>query len=404
MKRASLSAVAGLGLAATALAMIAPGDARACGGFFVDETEVSTSATVDQSAVRMVFEVGQSEVTAHVAVGYQGDAQTFAWVIPVPALPRDIDVSSTDMFEQLDRATAPRFTRIEQGESSRGGGCGIGCGGAAGGDKAGGLEDGLQGSGVTVWSRQNVGPFATEVVSSEDPGAMRAWLVAGGYAIPEVAEPALTAYVSAGSFFLAMRLQEAASVEDIAPIRFTYSGTEPCVPLRMDAISAPDDLPLLVWIFASARAVPSNWAQTEPDWSRLVFDEESSNYLDLVTQAVDATGGQSFVTEYAGETRFLGRVGEYGGSVELTDPTLVAMKDRASHVTRLFTTVSPEEMTVDPIFRLDDAASDVSNEHVWEASLGVVPRRGTRGDETATAFALVVAGVGWRSRRRRRAA
>ena len=395
----------GLGLivVASLVALVPAHTARACGGFFRTETE-SATVTLDQSAVRLIFEIGADSVTAHVAVRYQGDASAFAWVIPVPAEPVEIQTSSVDMFEQLDQATAPQFVWISESGGDDGGGCSFGCGGAT--DKAGGGDFADDASGVTVWSQQNVGPYETAVLSSDDPQALTAWLVAGGFEVPAVAEPAIAAYVSSGSYFLAMKLNQAADASDVEPITFHYAGTEPCVPLRMDAISAPDDQPLLVWVFGTFPAEPANWAQTEPDWSHLENLDGETNYVELVTAAVDATGGQSWVTEYLDRTSNLGAGEENWGGFEITDPDLRALRDRNVYVTRFFTTVSPADMTLDPTFRFAADAQSVEHTHTWYSSADMVLRRRPGlpgGGDSLLALGLAVAGfwVGVRRRRRR---
>src|SRR3990172_5063600 len=129
-------------------AALFPDLASACGGFFDEE---SATVSVDQSAARMVFEVDETSVTAHVQIRYVGEASAFAWVIPTPAQPRDFQASSQTMFEELDSATAPRFILITEGEPEEESGCACGESGAlreGGGD----LGDGNTQSAVTVWS------------------------------------------------------------------------------------------------------------------------------------------------------------------------------------------------------------------------------------------------------------
>jgi hypothetical protein len=47
----------------------------------------------------------------------------------------------------------------------------------------------------------------------------------------------------------------------------------------------------------------------------------------------------------------------------VTDPLLQALRDRFPYVTRFYGQLSPEEMTVDPVFDFNGQLPDVSNIH-----------------------------------------
>ena len=70
-----------------------------------------------------------------------------------------------------------------------------------------------------------------------------------------------------------------------------------------------------------------------------------------MSQKADEYGGQAFITEYAAPTREL----------VVAHPLLQDLSSRYAYVTRLNTVISPEEMTVDPIFDYDGQLKDVSN-------------------------------------------
>ena len=80
-----------------------------------------------------------------------------------------------------------------------------------------------------------------------------------------------------------------------------------------------------------------------------------NNYVSLVDQTIDLYEGRAFITEFAGESRLLRN--------SVTDPLLLDMIDKYGYVTRFFGRISPEEMTVDPIFDFDGSMPDVSNIH-----------------------------------------
>jgi hypothetical protein len=83
-------------------AFMKPGSAHACGGFFCSQVPVV------QNGEQIVFAVGDNHVTAHIRIFYTGDAKKFAWVVPVPSIPK-ISVGTETLFSQLASATQPQF-------------------------------------------------------------------------------------------------------------------------------------------------------------------------------------------------------------------------------------------------------------------------------------------------------
>ncbi|MFT6377779.1 MAG: hypothetical protein ACJARS_004442, partial [bacterium] len=90
--------------AATTLGLLATTDASACGGFFCSQVDV------DQIGEQIVFGVdpGTGTVETHVQVAYQGSAEDFAWVVPVPEVP-ELFLSTDMLFQQLRQRTRPQF-------------------------------------------------------------------------------------------------------------------------------------------------------------------------------------------------------------------------------------------------------------------------------------------------------
>ena len=85
--------------------------ALACGGFFCDTPppdpyDPTVELPVAQSGEQIVFGVDDGTVTAHVLISYEGDADAFAWVLPVPGEP-DVFLSSERLF-QVPRRRPPR--------------------------------------------------------------------------------------------------------------------------------------------------------------------------------------------------------------------------------------------------------------------------------------------------------
>jgi MYXO-CTERM domain-containing protein len=92
-------------------------------------------------------------------------------------------------------------------------------------------------------------------------------------------------------------------VRSIQPIVLTFRAPEPCVPLRLTAIAANPDMPVLVWVFAEKRVVPRGFFELTIDELRIDWQRNGSNYFGpkgLLSQAANEAGGNAFIAEYAG--------------------------------------------------------------------------------------------------------
>src|SRR3954469_9475133 len=100
MKCRSRLLTAAAGLMATLIAT--PQRAHACGGFFCSTTPI------DQSGEQIIFSLSQSHVTAYIQISFQGQANDFAWVVPVSVKP-ELSVGSQSVFSAVQQQTTPQF-------------------------------------------------------------------------------------------------------------------------------------------------------------------------------------------------------------------------------------------------------------------------------------------------------
>ncbi|MFT7624233.1 MAG: MYXO-CTERM domain-containing protein, partial [Myxococcota bacterium] len=462
-----------IGLAALWLAFVcAPGVASACGGFFCSQVPV------DQSGEHILFAVEGTTVTAHIQIAYQGEAEKFSWVLPLPSEPSKIQVGTDLLFQRLRQMTDPRFMVEWQNVD--------GC--AANNDcmfpsAAGGVDQNSPPSdpddgGVNVIQEGEVGPFEYKVVEGAGE-ALFTWLNDNGYDQPESSQPIVTHYANQEYKFVAVKLIKGKASGDLQPLVLTFdSPTLACVPLRLTGIAATPDMPIWTWVLGKARAVPLNFFQVllnAKAYPWLACDSGSyfgggfggpigpgsgnntcaDAYLDLVTEAADTANGHAFVTEYAGASAIMdnqiyqeGQLKTDGlssqetpyaflqamlsagfprnalvqeliktwiprpddealppecqgdssfynmGNIEnclqymedgwVFDPVGFAndLQERIvkpmmeaqglftdfSYMTRFFTTISPDEMTKDPMFSFNPDLPDVSNQHTVKAT------------------------------------
>ncbi|MFI5306148.1 MAG: DUF2330 domain-containing protein [Polyangiales bacterium] len=326
--------------------------AQACGGFFCSRTPI------DQTAEHIIFTVnGDGTITAYVQIQYQGDRDAFAWVVPVPSVPT-LDVFPRLAFQGLDLATQPAYRTY--------------CGArllAQGGSQ-------VADHGVTVYNQQAVGPFDTVTLGGDSASELVTWLQDNGYRISDAMLPFINFYVNDHMLFLAMKLSPDANVSDIEPVVMTYDGTEPMIPLRLTAVAAKPELGVVAFVLADKRYGPRNYAEITISDDLMHFDERDgrNDYLAVVSREIDRAGGHAFVTEYAHATADL--VTQFKNAfvppantdaVQAND-ALIALLGRFAYITRLYTRISPEEMTVDPVFVPASSQVDVSNIHDGTAS------------------------------------
>lgn len=364
----------------------------ACGGLFSPESQLA------QNAERIIFtDNGDGTISAIIQIQYTGYEEEFSWILPIPeAIPAEaIEVPETaqNAFQALELGTQPIYRNpkrplcmAEFELPSRG----VGSEGAAGG--------------VDVFSSGTVGPYAFDVISSEDPTALIDWLRGNRYQVTAEMEPLINVYVQEGMHFLAMQLAPEAGTQDIQPIKITFHAERPMIPIRIAAVAAQPNTNILVWFFAPAQAVPANYATMQIAAEELTFySENSHNYHTLLQQRADEFQGRAFITEYAQPTR----------AGQFYDPLLVELSQQHTYLTRLRAILSPEEMTLDPMFDYDPTKPNVDNIHNLEDVSGLYQceRDGTNrlmivgliGGVVVTAVTLIslVAVTIWLVRRRR---
>lgn len=433
-------------LAALAAAVpMLPRHAEACGGLFCN---TSVPFPVAQAGEGIVFAVDRQEdlITAVITIQYQGMADEFAWVLPLQSAPIDVNVAPSAMFATIDRLTAPRFeTRFEtegvclDRTVTLGGGQDVALARSA--------EEG--GLGVQVIRQEEVGPYDSSIIQSSSPEDVRTWLTDNGYSVTDEMIDVVTPYITKGDTLLALKLRKSNDVGDIQPVVVTMEGNEVCVPIRLTAIAALEDMEITTVVLSNeGRAIPENYNHVTLNLAKIDWLNFGSNYRQIVAEAADEGSGNAFTTEFAGDAMIFRNeiAGRYdratvAGSTTINqfvltlqnqsllrhreiigillrhlpesafaaagttkeefrnnpqsfngqfpddpfDPTeatdeiwervvereiaMQEMFDQYRYATRLYTLISPEEMTVDPTFTFDSSLLDVSNVHRATATI-----------------------------------
>ena len=86
------------------------------------------------------------------------------------------------------------------------------------------------------------------------------------------------------------------------------------IPIVLTGVGADPDMPIMVWVLGSSRAIPRNYFHTKLDDAELDWLNFGQNYVDVVTRAVNESDGHhSFITEYAGTSDVMKDVLDYQG-------------------------------------------------------------------------------------------
>lgn len=362
-----IAVVTGLALGAGAGA---PDVASACGGFFCNGGGGGAGPTpVVQAAERVIFEQrSDGKVRTYVQIAYQAAPIGFSWIIPVQAVP-EIGVAEAAIFDELDAATNPQFRFIlPGGGTSTSGGGGIGCGASAsdsptaGRGAPGGMMDVDD---VRVYGTSRVGDYETATLGGDTAEALLGWLRDHSYDIPTAATAIVQQYVDEGHLFVAFRYAplSAAATGTLQPIVLEYAGAKPCVPLRITAIATTPVLDVMILAFGAQRAAPAaGWMLTEPNYDAIQQDFSSARrttYDAEVLSAIGEAGGRAFVMEYAAPTSDIASA--------VTNIEAQALLSRTPYVTRFYTRLTPEAMTVDPEFDFP-GGPDIGRLHVIDLS------------------------------------
>jgi hypothetical protein len=291
------------GCCVAALAFTAERPLQACGGTFCDTGP--RAMPVDQTGENILYVIDGGKVEAHIQIQYRGDAARFSWILPVPALP-DIEIGSDPLFMRLLSTTVPTYGYNTQRDGCAGTG-GAGGAGGSGGQGGGSPVDAATDTGGVVVAQKQVGTFETTTLSG-GASAVVDWLTANGYQMSAEAPALFQDYVARGFMFVAVKLTGGAGIDEIHPLVVRYTGTEPCVPIKLTRVAAVEDMGIRTFFLGKDRVVPTNYKSIEINPARLDWMALGSNYKTVVSRAVDSpvANGHAFVTEYAGPTAIVG--------------------------------------------------------------------------------------------------
>jgi hypothetical protein len=298
-----LCAALSVGVAALSLLFI-PERAAAFCGFYVTGADTGLYA----NATMVVLMRDGTRTVLSMQNNYQGPPESFALVIPVPAVlqKEQVKVLPREVFDKVDVLGAPRL--VEYWETDP---CApvaendcANCSLAATPTASAGSD---AGGSVRVEAQFVVGEYDIVILSADDSSSLDSWLRANQYNIPSGAEPVLAPYVAAGmKFFVAkvdadrVKFEKGQAV--LSPLRFYYDTPEFSLPVRLGLLNSQGSQDLIVNIIAPTRYELANYKNvTIPTNIRVrdrVRDSFASFYEALFSRTLAENPG-AVVTEYS---------------------------------------------------------------------------------------------------------
>ncbi len=294
------------GLVLAALLLLAGRPAQAFCGFYV----AGADAKLFNNASLVVMMREGTTTVLSMQNNYQGPAEDFAMVVPVPVVLEEKNVKTLprEVFERVDRLAAPRLVEYWEQDpcappppvrrmafSSRSRGIAT--------EKSTAAD-----LGVKVEAEFSVGEYDVVVLSARDSAGLDTWLRQEKYRIPEGAGEVLRPYVAQGmKFFVAkvdsgkVRFEGGQAL--LSPLRFHFDAKTFSLPVRLGLLNSQGTQDLIVHVLARGqRYEVANYDNvtipTNLDVETTAKDEFGAFYTSLF-DATLAEHPKAIVTEYS---------------------------------------------------------------------------------------------------------
>ena len=245
---------------------------------------------------------------------YQGPAEDFAMVVPVPVVLQEENVKTLprEVFDRVDTMGAPRLVEYWEEDPcmvDRYGEEGNVAMSASPTDDSDKDSGGGRGYGVTVEAQFTVGEYEIVILSAKEATGLDSWLRDQNYKIPEGAGALLDPYVQNGwKFFVAKVNVDKVKFDSdknamLSPLRFYYDSEDFTLPVRLGLMNAKDKQDLIVNILADQQRyevenLPNVTIPTNLDVRDETREGFGEFYAALFDRTVDKNPG-AVVTEYS---------------------------------------------------------------------------------------------------------
>jgi len=164
----------------------------------------------EQRAV-IVYSKGNEDLI--ISPRYEGQADRFAWVIPVPSRP-EVELADRALFDELDEALY--YGQVPKSPS-------------------------LPKTNVEVIERRVIGDYDVGVLDANDAHALMNWLSDNAYYLPDLALGPIEYYVGKRWTFVACKIHDPVRsakglrTGTLAPLKMSFASKRPMYPLRLSA-------------------------------------------------------------------------------------------------------------------------------------------------------------------------
>jgi hypothetical protein len=233
---------------------VAPSTAEAFCGFYVS----GSSEQLTNEATRVAMMREGTRTVLSMSNDYDGPAQDFAMVVPVPVVLQRENVRTLphDVFRHVESLTAPRLVEYwEQDPCAPEPEIAVASSSAATSAppvaRAGSARNGL---GVRIEAKFTVGEYEVVVLSATQSTGLETWLRQNHYNLSNGAAAAMAPYIrEQWKFFVARVDIERAERRPgggarLSPLRFHYDAQDFRLPVRLGLLDADDAQDLIVYI------------------------------------------------------------------------------------------------------------------------------------------------------------
>jgi hypothetical protein len=283
--------------------------AHAFCGFYV----AGGGAELFNNATQVVLMRNGTRTVLSMQNNYQGPAEDFAMVVPVPVVlqKENVKTLSKAIFDKVDKLSAPRLVEYWEQDPCyvprpvprmmmKGEAIPTPAPVAAMAPPA--------DYGVKVEAKFDVGEYEIVILSAKDALGLDRYLRDSKYKIPEGAEPLFRPYVQQGLKFFVARVNAKKVTFDkgmakLSPLRFHYDSERFELPVRLGLINAKDKQDLIVHVLARGQRYevanyPNVTIPTNIDLVPSTKNEFGPFYASLYDKTVAKTP-KAVVTEYA---------------------------------------------------------------------------------------------------------
>ncbi|MEM9156390.1 MAG: DUF2330 domain-containing protein [Cyanobacteria bacterium P01_F01_bin.33] len=225
--------------------------ARAFCGFYVSQA----NASLYNQASQVILARDDDRTVVTMANDFQGEADDFAMVVPVPVVlqPGQVHVGDPEIVKRLDSFSAPRLVEyfdenpcmlreeLREFESA------ISLDVAP----ASPARQRANSLGITIESEFSVGEYDILVLSAKESSGLETWLTENGYTIPDNAQPLLQPYIRQGMKFFVAKVNLAEHAKSgyqyLRPLQIAYESPKFMLPIRLGMTNARGEQDLLIY-------------------------------------------------------------------------------------------------------------------------------------------------------------